>query len=129
MAATRCLDSIHCVLARAFDLCFCCCREDQARFRPWHLLCSQLLYVVGEVLRFTTIDVLEPLWGEMEEQLGRAANMDEVGGACFVAVPGGGGAAADGGDSSVIEQRVSCSKQELRAGSPPSKLIINERCS
>eukprot|EP00878_Enallax_costatus_P017723 GHUV01018620.1.p1 GENE.GHUV01018620.1~~GHUV01018620.1.p1 ORF type:complete len:416 (+),score=150.65 GHUV01018620.1:1476-2723(+) len=53
-------------------------KEDQARFRSWHLLCSQLLYVVSEVLRFTTIDVLEPLWGDMEGQLGRAVNMDEV---------------------------------------------------
>lgn len=49
-------------------------------FRPWSLLCNQLQYVVGEVMRFATIDVLEPLWGDMEAQLARAANMDDVGG-------------------------------------------------
>jgi hypothetical protein len=59
--------------------CYCCWRrEDQLLFRPWSLLCNQLQYVVGEVLRFATIDVLEPLWGDMEAHLARAANMDEV---------------------------------------------------
>jgi hypothetical protein len=43
------------------------------------MLCSQLTYVVGEVLRFTSIDVLEPLWGDMEARLLNAGNMDEVG--------------------------------------------------
>lgn len=53
-------------------------REDQARWRSWHMLCSQLTYVVGEVLRFSSIDVLEPLWGELEARLLQAGNMDEV---------------------------------------------------
>lgn len=53
-------------------------REDQDRFRPWHLLCSQLLAVVGEVLRYTSIDVLEPLWCDMYTRLLQAGNMDEV---------------------------------------------------
>eukprot|EP00775_Hariotina_reticulata_P011046 gene11046-11201_t len=53
-------------------------REDQLLFRPWSLLCNQLQYVVGEVMRFATIDVLEPLWGDMEAHLARAANMDDV---------------------------------------------------
>ncbi|WIA09445.1 hypothetical protein OEZ85_008849 [Tetradesmus obliquus] len=52
--------------------------EDQARWRSWHMLCSQLTYVVGEVLRFSSIDVLEPLWGELEARLLQAGNMDEV---------------------------------------------------
>ncbi|KAF6252370.1 Spc98 family-domain-containing protein [Scenedesmus sp. NREL 46B-D3] len=52
--------------------------EDQQRWRAWHMLCSQLTYVVGEVLRFTSIDVLEPLWGDMEARLLGAGNMDEV---------------------------------------------------
>lgn len=60
----------------------CCantiCRSDQALFRPWHLLCSQLLHVVVEVLRYTTIDVLEPLWADMHSRLQQAGNMDEV---------------------------------------------------
>jgi hypothetical protein len=43
------------------------------------MLCSQLTYVVGEVLRFTSIDVLEPLWGDMQARLLNAGNMDEVG--------------------------------------------------
>jgi hypothetical protein len=50
------------------------------------MLCSQLTYVVGEVLRFTSIDVLEPLWGDMEGRLLNAGNMDEVrcgGGLCM----------------------------------------------
>jgi hypothetical protein len=42
------------------------------------MLCSQLTYVVGEVLRFSSIDVLEPLWGELEARLLHAGNMDEV---------------------------------------------------
>lgn len=53
-------------------------RDDQLRFRPWHLLTSQLQYVVGEVLRFTTIDVLEPLWADMDGRIGGAASMDEA---------------------------------------------------
>lgn len=53
-------------------------REDQARFREWHLLCSKLLHVVGEVLRYTSIDVLEPLWCDMYARLVQAGNMDEV---------------------------------------------------
>lgn len=54
------------------------CRDDQARFRPWHLLCSQLQHVVIEVLRYTSIDVLEPLWADMYSRLVQAGNMDEV---------------------------------------------------
>jgi hypothetical protein len=53
-------------------------REDQAHFRPWHLLCGQLQAVVGEVLRYTSIDVLEPLWCDMYARLVQAGNMDEV---------------------------------------------------
>lgn len=53
-------------------------REDQALFRPWHLLCSQLQNVVVEVLRYTSIDVLEPLWCDMYGRLVQAGNMDEV---------------------------------------------------
>lgn len=53
-------------------------RDDQARFRPWHLLCHQLLHVVGEVMRYTSIDVLEPLWCDMHTRLLQSRNMDEV---------------------------------------------------
>lgn len=76
-------------------------REDQALFRPWHLLCSQLQNVVVEVLRYTSIDVLEPLWCDMYGRLVQAGNMDEVcvcvgglpagwagWGACVMCVPG-----------------------------------------
>jgi hypothetical protein len=34
--------------------------------------------VVCEVLRYTSIDVLEPLWCDMHARLMSAGNMDEV---------------------------------------------------
>ena len=60
---------------------FCrCCRSGQECFKPWHYLCSRLTFLVQEVLRYATIDVLEPLWEALEAAMKRATSMDEVGG-------------------------------------------------
>jgi hypothetical protein len=54
------------------------CRSGQECFKPWHYLCSRLTFLVQEVLRYATIDVLEPLWEALEAAMKRATSMDEV---------------------------------------------------
>ncbi|KAG2498904.1 hypothetical protein HYH03_003095 [Edaphochlamys debaryana] len=44
-----------------------------------HALCHQLLFTVQELIRYGTLDVLEPLWGWLEEGVTqRAADVDAV---------------------------------------------------
>jgi hypothetical protein len=54
------------------------CRQHQEAFKPWHQLCSRLNFLVTEVLRYVTIDVLEPLWGGMRNAMRQATSIDEV---------------------------------------------------
>jgi hypothetical protein len=65
---------VVCVLLCTHD-----CRQHQEAFKPWHQLCSRLNFLVTEVLRYVTIDVLEPLWGGMRVAMRQATSIDEVG--------------------------------------------------
>ncbi len=48
--------------------------------RPAHTLVQRYLSRVKEVVRYSTMDVLEPAWQLMEERLRRAADLDDVSG-------------------------------------------------